>query len=70
VVVPCLHHKIISSFKPRRKTEVRTLTNALGLKPTSEKAAAAKEVAPKYTAYLAVAGMLFVPTSGFSANAM
>jgi hypothetical protein len=49
---------------------VRTLTNAFGLKPTSEKAAAAKEVAPKYTAYLAVAGMLFVPTSGFSANAM
>jgi hypothetical protein len=46
------------------------LTNALGLKPTSEKAAEAKGVAPKYTAYLAVAGMLFVPTSGFSANAM
>jgi hypothetical protein len=50
--------------------EPRTLTNALGLKPTSEKAAVAKEVAPKNTSYLAVAGMLFVPTNGFSAKAM
>jgi hypothetical protein len=41
----------------------RTLTNALGLKPTSEKAAAEKEVAPKYMrGYLAVAGMLLDPT--------
>jgi len=49
----------------------RTLTNALGLKPTSEKAAAEKEVAPKYMRdYLAVAGILFVPTRGASANAM
>jgi len=45
--------------------EPRTLTNALGLKPTSENAAEAKGVAPKYTSYLAVAGTLFVPTRGF-----
>ena len=39
------------------------LTYALGLKPTSEKAAAEKGVAPKYMRdYLAVAGVLFVPT--------
>ena len=47
------------------------LTNALGLKPTSEKAAAEKGVAPKYMrGYLAVAGMLLDPTIGASANAM
>jgi hypothetical protein len=47
------------------------LTNALGLKPTSEKAAAEKGVAPKYMrGYLAVAGMLLVPTIGASANAI
>ena len=41
----------------------RTLTNALGLKPTSEKAAAEKEVAPKYMRdYLAVQGILLDPT--------
>jgi len=51
--------------------EPRTLTNALGLKPTSENAAEAKGVAPKYMAgYLAVAGILLVPTRGASANAM
>jgi len=51
--------------------EPRTLTNALGLKPTSENAAEAKGVAPKYMAgYLALAGMLLVPTKGASANAM
>jgi len=44
--------------------EPRTLTNALGLKPTSENAAEAKGVAPKYMAgYLAVAGILLVPTN-------
>jgi len=43
--------------------EPRTLTNALGLKPTSENAAEAKGVAPKYMAgYLAVAGILLLPT--------
>ena len=42
----------------------RTLTNALGLNPTSEKGAAAKGVAPKYMrGYLAVAGILLVPTN-------
>jgi len=47
------------------------LTNALGLKPTSENAAEAKGVAPKYmTSYLALAGMLLVPTKGAAANAM
>ena len=42
-----------------------TLTYALGEKPTSEKAAAEKGVAPKYMRgylYKAVAGVLFVPT--------
>jgi len=40
-----------------------TLTNALGLKPTSENAAEAKGVAPKYMRdYLAVAGTLLLPT--------
>ena len=49
----------------------RTLTNALGLKPTSEKAAAEKGVAPKYLrGYLAVQGMLLVPTSGAEAKAI
>ena len=42
----------------------RTLTNALGLNPTSEKAAAEKEVAPKYMRdYLAVTGISLVPTN-------
>ena len=42
----------------------RTLTYALGLNPTSEKGAAAKGVAPKYMRdYLAVHGMLLVPTN-------
>ena len=41
-----------------------TPTNALGLKPTSEKADAEKGVAPKYMrGYLAVAGMLLDPTN-------
>jgi hypothetical protein len=41
----------------------RTLTYALGEKPTSEKAAAEKGVVPKYmAAYLAVAGVLLLPT--------
>jgi len=49
----------------------RTLTNALGLKPTSEKAADEYGVAPKYMGdYLAVAGILLVPTNGSSANAI
>jgi len=48
-----------------------TFTKALGLKPTSEKAAAEKGVAPKYMRdYLAVAGILLLPTNGASANAM
>ena len=48
-----------------------TLTKALGLKPTSEKAAAEKGVAPKYMRdYLAVAGILLVPTNGAFANAI
>jgi len=48
----------------------RTLTKALGLNPTSEKGAAAKGVAPKYMrGYLAVAGILLLPTNGASANA-
>jgi hypothetical protein len=47
------------------------LTKALGLNPTSENAAAEKGVVPKYMRdYLAVAGILFEPTNGTSANAM
>jgi hypothetical protein len=39
------------------------LTNALGLKPTSENAAEAKGVAPKYMrGYLALQGTLLDPT--------
>ena len=48
-----------------------TFTKALGLKPTSEKAAAEKGVAPKYMRdYLAVAGILLLPTNGASAKAI
>jgi hypothetical protein len=46
------------------------LTKALGLNPTSENAAAEKGVVPKYMRdYLAVHGVLLLPTNGASANA-
>lgn len=51
--------------------EPTTLTKALGLNPTSEKAEVEKGVAPKYMrGYFALHGTLLVPTRGASANAM